>query len=70
MMSSALKIVVLGTALFTTAQACVEFGGHVQDGFSISGDLSASQDGKQVCSGSVEKGDKNLGKWSQLRALN
>jgi hypothetical protein len=53
------------TALFApSALACLQLSGSASSGFDTIGDLTAVDNGVQTCSGSIGKGDKNLGEYS------
>ncbi|KAL3475268.1 hypothetical protein BJX99DRAFT_259561 [Aspergillus californicus] len=51
------------TVLTPSVLACLELSGSASSGFDTVGDLTAVDNGVQTCSGSINSGDKNLGKF-------
>ncbi|OXV06103.1 hypothetical protein Egran_06129 [Elaphomyces granulatus] len=60
--SKALAVTALTTiASLSPVWACLTFSGEVSAGLSVNGDLTVNDNGLQVCSGNINKGDNNLG---------
>ncbi|KAN0067139.1 hypothetical protein V8E54_014786 [Elaphomyces granulatus] len=59
--SKALAVAALITiASLSPVWACLTFSGGVSAGLGVNGDLTVNDNGLQVCSGNIKKGDNNL----------
>ena len=56
-----LALAAITTSLAPSVWACLELSGSTSDGFSVSGSITATDNGVQTCSGSIGSGDQNVG---------
>lgn len=48
-------------ALLQSAEACLQLSGSVSNGFQVAGNIVATDNGVQTCSGGIKSGDNNGG---------